>query len=161
MGSSDLASTHTLTVPRDLLEGTGEALRAFGDRGFEGLVLWLGRVADRAAHVVEAQIPDQLPIRDESGVGYFVDGESLFELNVHLHRSGLVLLAQVHSHPGEAYHSPADDRYAIVTTEGGYSLVAPDFGAAFAIPTCAVYRLRDGKWVSLPESDVRGRILVA
>ena len=79
---------------------------------------------------------------------------------MHLHRSGLLLLAQVHSHPGEAYHSEADDRYAIVTAEGGYSLVAPDFGDAFAIPTCAVYRLDCGEWLSLTDEEVRRLIRV-
>lgn len=158
---TDLAATHSLTVPRDLVEGTGEALRSLGDRGFEALVLWLGKVSDGVATVVEAFVPDQHPIRDETGVGYFVDGESLFALNVHLHREGLLLLAQVHSHPGEAYHSSADDRYAIVTTEGGYSLVAPDFGAAFAIPSCAIYRLEDGEWGPLPEREVGRQIRIS
>lgn len=161
MGShADLGATRHLIVPMDVVAATGNALRAFGARGFEGLVLWAGTIANDVAHVTQGLVPPQHPIRDESGVGYFVDGESLFELNVHLHRSGLLLLGQVHSHPGEAYHSEADDRYAVVTTEGGFSLVAPDFGEAFAISSCAVYRLNGGEWVPLSHDDVRRGIHV-
>jgi proteasome lid subunit RPN8/RPN11 len=143
-----------------VVAGTGDALRTFGARGFEGLVLWAGTITNDVARVTRGLVPPQHPIRDERGVGYFVEGESLFELNVHLHRSGLLLLGQVHSHPGEAYHSEADDRYAIVTADGGYSLVAPDFGDAFAIASCAVYRLTRGEWLPLSEDEVRAKIRV-
>ncbi len=161
MGSgADLASTTHLTVPKQVVSGTGDALKAFGRMGFEGLVLWAGTISNGVAQVTEGLVPPQQPIRDERGVGYFVDGDSLFELNLHLHRSGLRLIAQVHSHPGEAYHSEADDRYAIVTAEGGYSLVAPDFGDAFAISSCAVYRLNGNEWLPLADDEVRGRIHV-
>jgi hypothetical protein len=156
----NLATTQVLVVPSDVVVRTGDTLRAFGTRGFEGLVLWAGTIANNDARVTQGLVPPQQPIGDERGVGYFVDGDSLFELNVHLHRSGLLLLAQVHSHPSEAYHSEADDRYAIVTAEGGYSLVAPDFGEAFAIASCAVYRLSGGEWLELGEDEVGRRIHV-
>lgn len=157
---ADLASSQRLIVPKHIVSRTGAALQAFGARGFEGLVLWAGTILNGDARVVQGIVPPQHPVRDEHGVGYFVEGESLFELNVHLHRIGLLLLAQVHSHPAEAYHSEADDRYAIVTAEGGYSLVAPDFGDAFAISSCAVYRMNGGEWVVLSDDEVRGRIHV-
>jgi hypothetical protein len=38
-----------------------------------------------------------------------------------------MVAAQVHSHPGEAFHSKADDRWAIVRHEGALSLVVPNF----------------------------------
>jgi len=73
----------------------------------------------------------------------------------------LRLIAQVHSHPGEAYHSRADDRYAIVTAEGGFSLVVPDFGDAPADPTAwAVYRLDQGAWRELSIVEARAILKV-
>ncbi len=149
-----------LTVPRNIVDGTGDALRAFGGDGFEGLVLWAGELMPTTARVTTGLVPPQHPIRDERGMGYFVDGDALFDLNRHLHRNGLLLLAQVHSHPGEAYHSEADDRYAIVTAEGSYSLVAPDFGEGFAAHSCAVYCLEGGEWVPVRHDDVLRRIHV-
>lgn len=149
-----------LTVPKQIVAGTGEALREFGAEGFEGLVLWAGELSPTTARVTSGFVPPQHPIRDESGVGYFVDGDALFELNRELHRGGLVLLAQVHSHPGEAYHSAADDRYAIATAEGSYSLVAPEFGEAFSVSSCAVYCLEGGYWIPVATADLSRRIRV-
>jgi hypothetical protein len=101
-------------------------------------------------------MPPQQPIRSESGVGYFIEGETLFHLNQALAGSSLRLIAQVHSHPSEAYHSDADDRYAIVTAEGGLSLVVPNFGKAPVDPTIwAIYRLTQGEWRELDSAEAR------
>jgi hypothetical protein len=51
----------------------------------------------------------------------------LARLNMYLYRNGLELVAQVHTHPAEYYHSSADDQYAIATTIGCYSIVVPNF----------------------------------
>ena len=48
-------------------------------------------------------------------------------LNVLLHERNLTLVAQLHSHPTNAYHSSTDDTYPIVTRAGRISLVVPDF----------------------------------
>jgi proteasome lid subunit RPN8/RPN11 len=106
-------------------------------------------------------VPDQKPIKSEDGVGYFIDGQVLFELNQKLSDTGLRLIAQVHSHPGEAYHSETDDRYAIVTADGGLSLVVPDFGEAPNDPTLwAVYRLSKGSWLELDAVQARSLLKV-
>ncbi|MCC6545053.1 MAG: Mov34/MPN/PAD-1 family protein, partial [Nitrospirae bacterium] len=39
----------------------------------------------------------------------------------------LKAVAQVHSHPKEAFHSDADDRWAIINHVGAMSLVLPYF----------------------------------
>jgi hypothetical protein len=130
---------HTLSV-----------LRRCGEAHCEGLVLWVGRINDRQAFVEEVWVPRQRPIRSEHGVGYFVEAQALFELNQQLASAKVRLIAQVHSHPAEAYHSETDDAYAIVTTEGGLSLVVPNFGRAPANPAVwAVYRLVDAQWKEL------------
>ena len=101
-------------------------------------------------------VPQQESISSEDGVGYFVNTQTLFLLNKALNETGVKLLAQVHSHPTEAYHSDADDQFAIVTAEGGLSLVVPDFGrVAPDLSLWAVYRLTDGFWRELNESEVR------
>jgi len=145
-----------VTVDTAVIDRTIKALQTFGEHRLEGLVLWLGNVEPGRAHVMNAFIPQQRSIADEDGVGYFVSGETLFELNRALSETGLRLIAQVHSHPGEAYHSAADDRYAIVTADGGFSLVVPNFGRAPANPACwAVYRLTRGDWRELSAQQVR------
>lgn len=131
-------------------------LQHYGDARCEGLVLWVGEVAGEHAHVQEVWVPQQRAIRSEQGVGYFVEADVLFELNRQLAASKLRLIGQVHSHPSEAFHSETDDEYAIVTTEGGLSLVVPDFGRAPPEPASwAVYRLLDGRWTALTRAQAK------
>lgn len=164
---ADLSLIHRLQTVRQffvddaVIDATLTALREFGEHCHEGLVLWLGDIDETGAHVTRMFVPNQESISDERGVGYFVKGETLFYLNRTLAESGLRLIAQVHSHPSEAYHSEADDRYAIVTAEGGLSLVVPDFGNAPAdVAEWAVFRLSDGTWEELSSSDIRSLIRV-
>ena len=162
MSAIRLDSVHNISIDPAVIATTLRVLQHFGAHGCEGLVLWIGEVTQRQAHITRALVPDQRPIKSEDGVGYFVDGAALFELNRELANTGLRLIAQVHSHPSEAYHSRADDRYAIVTADGGLSLVVPNFGRAPADPTsCAVYRLSNGSWLELPTDQARSLLQVA
>jgi len=161
MATARLRGVQSVIVDRAVVGATLQALQKFGAHGLEGLILWLGDIEPDRAHVFRMYIPDQQPLSSEDGVGYFVRGKTLFELNQDLAESGLRLIAQVHSHPGEAYHSRADDRYAIVTAEGGFSLVVPDFGDAPADPTAwAVYRLDQGAWRELSIVEARAILKV-
>ena len=143
-------------VPRRILFETKESLRAFGKQGCEGLVLWLGHIhADNTCRVERILTPPQESIKSEDGVGYFVNSETLFNLNKFLSSCGLRLLAQVHSHPSRAYHSSADDRYCIVTVEGGFSIVVPNFALGPCdLRSWATYRLISGVWEELPIKKV-------
>jgi hypothetical protein len=120
------------------------------------LVLWAGTIDGSAAAITRVVVPEQNSIRNESGVGYFVEQQALFQLSQFLRNEKLRLIAQVHSHPTEAYHSDTDDRYAIVTEEGGFSLVVPDFARhPMALDICAIYRLMRGSWIELEDAIVR------
>jgi hypothetical protein len=153
---NQLRSVKRVTVKRETVNATLKTIKEFGRLGSEALILWLGDIESETAHVLKAITPKQQPISSEDGVGYFVDGNTLFQLNRDLSETGLRLIAQVHSHPQEAYHSAADDRYAIVTADGGLSLVVPYFGRAPADPTSwAVYRLRGRRWEELKKSEAK------
>lgn len=150
-----LADVRTVVVPRELLTETRGVLRKFGQHGCEGLALWAGSIEKTEASILRLIVPEQNPIKNETGVGYFVEGPTLFKLSKYLEKEKLRLIAQVHSHPTEAYHSEADDRYAIVTEEGGFSLVVPDFARAeMTLPSCAIYRLTNGEWLELGSKHV-------
>jgi hypothetical protein len=153
---SSLAAVESVRLTRAALVETVRALQDFGAQGNEGLVLWLGNIEDTVATIQGVLVPPQESIRSEDGVGYFVTTETLFHLNRFLSEKRLRLIAQVHSHPTEAYHSDTDDRYAIVTTEGGFSLVVPYFArAAHTLPEWAVYRLQQGQWLELSPRDTQ------
>jgi hypothetical protein len=85
------------------------------------------------------------------GVCVVVEGQALHALNVWLHKNGERLIAQVHSHPTHAFHSPMDDDYAVVTKPGSLSLVVPDFAVRpFSVGDCAIFRLSgQGKWIEV------------
>ncbi len=146
-----------VVIPYDILNVTSEALRTFGEEECEGLVLWLGRITSDNTQVVERiLVPPQDSIKSEDGVGYFVTSQTLFSLNKYLSETGLRLLAQVHSHPSRAYHSTADDRYCIVTAEGGFSIVVPDFGFGPSdLYQWAVFQLIKGDWIKLTSKEVK------
>lgn len=151
-----LSNVNEFVISPGILEKTLVSLREYGARRLECLVLWLGNVEESRALVTGVLVPQQESISSEDGVGYFVNTQTLFLLNKALNETGVKLLAQVHSHPTEAYHSDADDQFAIVTAEGGLSLVVPDFGrVAPDLSLWAVYRLTDGFWRELNESEVR------
>ncbi len=154
--TNQLRNIKRVTVNRETVDTTIRTIREFGRLRSEVLILWLGEIESDTAHVRRAFTPKQQPISSEEGVGYFVDGNTLFQLNRDLSETGLRLIAQVHSHPQEAYHSAADDRYAIVTADGGLSLVVPHFGRAPADPNFwAVYRLRGHSWKELNKSEIK------
>ena len=133
-------------------------LRGPGERGFEALVVWAGRWLDAEAGVfivAAALMPPQSGIRTDDGVAVTVDADALFDLNASLNSHELRLVAQLHTHPGEAYHSETDDRFAVVTARGGISIVVPDFAARpIEIGSCAVYRLQaGGSWIELTTKE--------
>src|SRR4051812_5852305 len=116
MAAKRLNPVRRVTVKRGTIEQMLRTMRDFGSHGCEVLVLWLGEIEldGETAHVSQAFVPKQKPISSEDGVGYFIGGETLFRLNQDLSETGLRLIAQVHSHPRDAFHSDTDDRYAIV-----------------------------------------------
>jgi len=59
--------------------------------------------------------------------------------------------AQVHTHPGSAFHSATDDAYPMVQTSGFLSLVIPNFALGeCSLAGAALYELGDyGRWRDL------------
>lgn len=149
-----------VVLPSRVAEVTQDGLRAAGRDGNEGLAVWTGVQEGSAFLVRTVVVPRQSGIRTADGVCVVVGGDELHRLNVETFRRGERLFAQVHSHPGRAYHSDMDDRYAVVTSPGGLSLVVPDFAVRpFSVAECAVYRLAaDGRWREVPPRQVAGLI---
>jgi hypothetical protein len=157
-----LSEVTEITVPRRCIETIHRHLRTVGAQGYEGLGLLVGRQVDQRFDVTEAVIPAQRHIRTADGVCVSLDAEELHRLNVWLWQNKVKLLAQIHSHPGRAYHSDTDDAYAIATSIGCLSLVIPNFAIApFELGTTASYRLDDeGKWREIRRTDISRLITI-
>jgi proteasome lid subunit RPN8/RPN11 len=135
-----------ITIAKGVLERTFEHLCGCGDGMRECVVLWAGPqarqdFADEAIH----------PLHTASPGGYDIDGPYVSGLWRELAARGQTVRAQVHTHPGPAYHSSRDDTLALVHTSGYLSLVIPNFAQGpVGLEGCylAIRRV-DGSWQSL------------
>ena len=132
---------------------TIQHLKVGGGDGCETVVLWLGK--DSTLQVREVYRPEQ-----RVAIDYFhLPSGAVRQMVGHLRSTRQRIIAQVHSHPGSAYHSSADDEWSIVRHEGALYLVVPRFSADTVVgnfkDNTAVYRLdsRDA-WVKVTFSDV-------
>jgi proteasome lid subunit RPN8/RPN11 len=125
-------------------------LRAAGEKHCECVVLWLGHREDKVIRVVRAYRPEQTAREDI----FRIPPRGMDALRSELRQQRLMVAAQVHSHPGEAFHSAADDYWAIVRHEGALSLVVPRFAATTMpenfLSTTKVFRFSaGGKWLEV------------
>lgn len=109
----------------DHVADTLNHLREAGSRYQECVVLWLGRPSAQGIEVVDVFRPQQRAAEDM----FHIPPAGMAALRATLRRHRVMVAAQVHSHPHEAFHSLADDRWAIVRHVGALSLVVPDFAA--------------------------------
>ena len=120
----------------------------------ECVVLWLGRREEETILVTEVFLP-----RQNAEADYFhIPRLGMEELLSYLRANRLMVAAQVHTHPGEAFHSEADDRWAIVRHRGALSLVVPRFcretSAATFYDDALVFQIdSSGVFVPLPARD--------
>ncbi len=143
-------------VPARLVSGTEGALRQAGAKGRELFVLWCGRVDGPLFDVTTAQVPRQTAYSLDTGLCVRVEGDELHRLNMWLYDTGLVLGAQVHAHPTDAYHSETDDTYPIVSAPGALSIVAPDFcRRGLLVDDAALYRLDPPGWAEATTASVQ------
>lgn len=144
-----------LAVSASVVSETVEGLRRAGRDGYEVFVLWSGVRRGQRAEVRTAHLPRQSSYRTKSGPFVRVEGEALHRLNAWLFRNQELLLAQVHAHPSEAFHSETDDAYPIVTELGGFSIVAADFARdGLLTKETAAFRLNKNGWVEVPTDSI-------
>lgn len=147
-------------VGEHLLERTRQTLLETGRGRVEAVALWAGAVheEDRAC-VTQVITPHQV-----AGPLHFnVALEVRIQLATELAAAGQVILAQIHTHPREAFHSPVDDRLAIPQHKGALSLVVPYFATKWdgsLLNTSVNQHLGGGRWRELTEDEVTNRIRI-
>ena len=148
-------TTRRVIVQRQLLADT---LRELGKGGWsrtERVALWLAQRGDAAVSVREMYVP-----KYEAAKDYFHIGRpAMAKLMEHLRDRHLMIGAQLHTHPAEAFHSLADDRWAIVRHAGALSVVIPEF-ARFTTPLnflvqAKVFSLSvTNEWLEIPRPEL-------
>jgi hypothetical protein len=109
-------------ISKDQLTETFRLLRDCGRGDRECQVLWLSpwHDPDRIVKVVHSKHAGH-------AFGFQLEDEFIDRLWLDLAANGVGVRVQVHTHPGEAFHSQTDDEWPIVHTAGFLSLVVPDF----------------------------------
>lgn len=139
-----------LSVSSSLVEQTIATLQDGGKQMCETVVFWLGK----GTMVDEVYRPLQ-SVRFDN---FHLPGESMRALMDYLKRDRRRILAQVHSHPGAAFHSKADDIWAVIRHEGALSLVLPQFASSttllnFCTQTATFSLSQDDRWLQLPTDE--------
>jgi hypothetical protein len=147
---SPLAGARRFEFPRELAGRCMEAMKARGDEGAE-LFLALGATVSEDGRTVtfrRVHLPEQTCYSGPEGLLVKIDGDAIFELNRSCFEHEEILAGQIHAHPSDAYHSPADDQLAMIKLPGGLSIVVPHFASGPLNPRhWSVNQLgEDGVW---------------
>jgi proteasome lid subunit RPN8/RPN11 len=143
-------------VPTSAIEGTLSELQSAGHRECERVVLWLGGRKDGRIHIESLWVPEQ-----EAGYDFFeIPQQAMQALFGELRNRRLMVAAQVHTHPHRAFHSHADDKWAIVRHTGALSLVLPYFAvrtepSTFAHDAALFILSPTNKWLEAAGADVQ------
>jgi hypothetical protein len=133
-------------VPFCLLSRTFDHFRRCGEGRRECQALWTSAWQSPQA------ITDVVhPLHRANAGGFSLDSAWLNAFWMHLADNGTGVRVQVHTHPGEAFHSSTDDAFPIVHTPGFLSLVIPNF-AMGPIGFKEAYLAEianDGRWLEI------------
>jgi hypothetical protein len=153
---NDLTKIEKIELSEEQLGIAIKFLKKAGQQQYEAVALFAGQKHNSIFKVEEVILPYQTSYKLEEGLMYAVDGEELHRINQYLFENNMELIAQIHSHPREAFHSSSDDRFPIVDTFGGISIVVPDFATGpINLKYWAIYRLSiNGNWDSLGIADI-------
>jgi len=140
-------------VPRVLLDETVLALRARSAGWREAVALWQGRVLSASTAAVTKLI---VPKQSAGPLHFDVPLDERFRILREVSAAAEFILIQLHTHPREAFHSPADDRLAVIKHVGAVSIVVPDFARGWSgnFGECSVnMSLGGGRWREMERTE--------
>ncbi len=134
-----------VTVDMHIVSRTINELSQGGHARTERFVLWLGHRAENQVQIAEDYVPEY----EASSDHFHIDRSEMVKLITYLRERELMIGAQLHTHPAEAFHSSADDRWAIVRHVGALSIVLPHFARATTVENF----MQDGKVFALSRDN--------
>ena len=145
-------------VSRKILRDTERGLKPFNDSDVEGRILWYGKYESATVfRFTSATVPNQ----ECSYMDTVVEHDEILRQNVMAIERGEELGAQVHTHPGPAYHSSIDNKQPIIREIGGLSIVIPDFSALPLndLDHCATFRITPQGWCGPLNPETLARLI--
>ena len=152
-------SNKKIFVPLDIVNETHQYLRNHGKLGHEGMVLWSGIKMNSEATVKTCIHPRQKC----SAVSYDIPLEESQTINRILAEKHEVIIAQVHSHPGSAFHSSRDDAMPFTYSIGFLSLVVPNFcdQQLLDLSDISIWEhIGSGNWSELSKANIDDRLVL-
>ncbi len=140
----DPPSPARLEAPGGLVAATSAALRRAGAAGREGLVLWAGR-PDGGASVLISHLIEPEAEGDKDWLRVTVVARA--EVLALLRARDLLVVADVHSHPFEAFLSPVDARHPYSARIGHVAVVVPDLGRGAGMDGWRAYEVGSDGWI--------------
>lgn len=140
-----------LRVPAPLVSSTFRVLRECGRGRNECVVYWTGPVIQ--PDLVNGQ---DHPVHRHSPGEYEIDSGWLTRYWFCIARDKRAIRAQIHTHPGAAFHSTTDDQFPVVSHPGFISIVIPNFAIGIlSLENAWVGRLEtDGRWRAVAVNTV-------
>jgi hypothetical protein len=149
-----------------VLEETLAYFRGDGNRRLEGFTCWSGRIeADGSATVLHCAFPPGSGVYRHELFAH-LDMVATTSIAEQISSRGEFLLAQLHTHPGRAFHSSVDDSNSISQRRGFLSIVVPRFGLRKfydrqTLRGCSVNEHQGaGIWREWNSAEVRRRLKV-
>lgn len=110
-----------IELTTDFVGRTFHILQRCGRGECECAVYWTGPTCEDRVDLIEH------PNHNRSAFGYEVHDNWLTEFWKRLAESKRSAKVQVHTHPGQAFHSATDDQWPLVSQPGFLSIVIPNF----------------------------------
>jgi len=148
-----MISITKVILPMTIFKKTLEFFRKFGEKFLETLALWVGIELSDVFKIKEVWFPNQ----ENSIISYYVSDIDVHLINVKLNKMKYSAIAQIHTHPDNAYHSQIDEQYPILVLPGSFSIVVPDLGNISvnkSLNEMAIYRLISGEWILQTKEEV-------
>ena len=144
-------SSAVLKQTVELLQRSGTAAEVH-----EGVAYWAGHWSSAGPIVTTCIAPAAKATLDSFETSSYTNARVV----AYLAGADLVLVGQVHSHPGSFVgHSHGDDERALMPYEGFLSIVVPHYGRRGMMPltVCGVHVFESGRFRRMGEAEVESR----
>lgn len=146
-------ATHRVAISSDCVKSLRSAIHDDITNGHEGVAYLLGAVGDGYTLIAAVYSP-----KSTTTYGSFnVDKLAMAKVMRAAAKNNLQVVGQIHTHPGEAYHSDGDDEGAPIAYDGYVSIVIPDHGMHLpSLEGMAAFVFESGKGFSeIPNTHIK------
>ena len=149
-------------IPHSIFNDTLSQLRKVGDDYKEGIAYWPGILDKNEAIVTRVIFADNYPEFQNEEYFARVSLDTVFKIGDEIHDKNEILLAQIHTHPREAFHSYVDDTYPISHRIGFVSIVIPNFAQNVTLLSeCTILEyLGKARWNELLPKEVASKFIM-